>query len=373
MDFAKVERVLIYRLGSLGDTVVALPALHLIERAFPHAHRIYLTNIPIQSKAPPAEAILRDSGLVHGYMAYPVGTRSPRELISLASQIHRFAPQVVVYLMAPRGEPAVRRDAWFFRLCGVRQIIGLPFANLAENRFDPASGLWESEASRLLRCIRPLGTSDVSDLSNWDLRLTAAEWSRASQELAPLQNTPFILVAIGGKIQVTDWGTDNWRSLLQRLTQQLPDHALVMAGAQEDHAASELASFPWQGKVLNLSGRLSPRETAAVAARAALFLGRDSGPKFLAAIQGVPCAIVYSARNPPGVWFPPGAGHRNLYRTVDCARCGLETCVEQQKKCIAGITVDEMLVAAMEAFKTGAAIRPPRPDIAPPPPPANRP
>ena len=30
----KVKRVLIYRLGSLGDTVVALPSLHLVARAF---------------------------------------------------------------------------------------------------------------------------------------------------------------------------------------------------------------------------------------------------------------------------------------------------------------------------------------------------
>ena len=33
------ERVLIYRLGSLGDTLVALPALHLTARAFPSAER----------------------------------------------------------------------------------------------------------------------------------------------------------------------------------------------------------------------------------------------------------------------------------------------------------------------------------------------
>jgi hypothetical protein len=33
----RIERVLIYRLGSLGDTIVALPALHVVERAFPQS------------------------------------------------------------------------------------------------------------------------------------------------------------------------------------------------------------------------------------------------------------------------------------------------------------------------------------------------
>lgn len=357
MDFRDVKRVLIYRLGSLGDTAVALPALHLVERTFPNARRVLLTNIPIQSKAPAAQAIIEGSGLVHDYMAYPVGTRSVRELLALWWRIRRLRPQVVVYLMASRGERAVRRDAGFFHLYGAQRIIGLPVGDLAENQFDPATNLWESEASRLLRCIRPLGEADVADLRNWDLRLTLAEQERAAKELAGIDGNPFIIAAIGGKFQTTDWGTENWQSLLRTLSARMPLHLLVMVGAQEDHAASEIASAHWPRKTVNLCGRLSPRETAAVAARAELFLGRDSGPKYLAAVGGVPCAIVYSARNRPGIWFPPGQVHRNVFHNVDCANCNLAVCVEQRKKCITGITVDEMLTAAMEAWKNGQRAR----------------
>ncbi|MGA7884288.1 MAG: hypothetical protein WCA44_01005, partial [Acidobacteriaceae bacterium] len=62
IDPASVRRVLIYRLGSLGDTVVTLPALHVIERAFPQAERRMLTNLPVHAKAPAAWAILEGSG-----------------------------------------------------------------------------------------------------------------------------------------------------------------------------------------------------------------------------------------------------------------------------------------------------------------------
>ena len=48
------RRVLVYRLGSLGDMLVALPALHLVARAFPEAERRMLTNVPVSSKAPAA-------------------------------------------------------------------------------------------------------------------------------------------------------------------------------------------------------------------------------------------------------------------------------------------------------------------------------
>ena len=65
-----VKRVLIYRLGSLGDTVVALPCFHLIARAYPNADRRLLTNFHVHAKAPAAAAVLGNSGLVHGYMRY---------------------------------------------------------------------------------------------------------------------------------------------------------------------------------------------------------------------------------------------------------------------------------------------------------------
>ncbi len=84
-----VERVVIFRLGSLGDTVVALPCFHLIERAFPDAERIVLTNHPVSSKAPAVESVLRSSGLIHGTVSYQIGSRNPREAARARSRAAR--------------------------------------------------------------------------------------------------------------------------------------------------------------------------------------------------------------------------------------------------------------------------------------------
>ena len=82
-ELSSARRVLIYRLGSLGDTLIALPALHLVKRAFPQAERRMLTNIPVNAKAPPVAAILENTDLVHGYFRYTVGTRSAVDLARL--------------------------------------------------------------------------------------------------------------------------------------------------------------------------------------------------------------------------------------------------------------------------------------------------
>ncbi|HEV2278815.1 MAG TPA: hypothetical protein VGS02_11595, partial [Acidobacteriaceae bacterium] len=83
MKLSSVRRVLIYRLGSLGDTVVAVPALRLVERAFPDAQRFLLTNMPTHSNAPAAYAVLQGSGLIHGFIDYPWKTRHLPELLRL--------------------------------------------------------------------------------------------------------------------------------------------------------------------------------------------------------------------------------------------------------------------------------------------------
>ena len=51
---------------------------------------------------------------------------------------------------------------------------------------------------------------------------------------------------------------------------------------------------------MNLCGRLSIRETAAVMKHADVYLGHDSGPMHLAAAAGVPCVGIYTAREHAG-------------------------------------------------------------------------
>ena len=341
------KRVLIYRLGSLGDTVVALPSLHLVARAFPEAERRMLTNFPVNVKAPPAASILESTNLVHGYFRYVVGTRRPLELLSLWWQIVRWRPQALVYLGAGRGIESARRDAAFFRLCGIRRLIGVPVSDdMQHSRWQEAEQALEPEAVRLARNLAELGDARLDDPASWDLHLTAEERARAEDALGPAAGHPILAVSVGTKRQAKDWGRENWRALLSAVARSYPLHALVLLGSLEESEASEFAATGWRGAsggaVVNLCGRLTPRESAAVLTHARVFLGHDSGPMHLAAAVQTPCVAIFSARNKPRVWFPYGAGHRVLYHPVDCWGCNLETCIVEKKKCLTSITVDEV-------------------------------
>jgi heptosyltransferase-3 len=362
------RRVLVYRLGSLGDMLVALPALHLVARSFPAAERRMLTNVPVSSKAPAAAAILEGSGLVSGYMRYAVGTRSVRELLGVWWDIVRWRPEVLVYLAAARGVKVAQRDEAFFRLCGVKRIVGLPLTEgMQRNYYGAATGgkdhamgdgHLEPEAARLARCIGGLAQAgDISDLADpgrlndpasWDLHLSNEERGSAARAIgAQVLGVESVAVSVGTKVQAKDWGRENWRALLGKMAEEFPGRGLLLLGATEESEASEFAAEGWRSKgggvVVNLCGALTPRESAAAIARARLFVGHDSGPMHLAAAVGTPVVAIFAARNIPRQWFPFGKQHRVVYHRVECWGCGLETCVEQQKKCLMSIGVDEVM------------------------------
>ncbi len=349
-----VRRVLIYRMGSLGDTVVALPSLHLIARAFPDADRRMLTNFPVNVKAPAAAAVLGESGLVHGYFRYAVGTRSPVELLRLWWSLLRFRADVLVYLGPVRGVAAARRDARFFRLCGMRRQVGVPLTEAMQaNRFQTERNALEPEAERLARNIAELGDARLDSREAWDIRLTDAEEDKAAEVMQLAGTKPILAVSVGTKVQAKDWGRENWRALLGRLAALHPGYCLALLGAAEENDASEYAVQDWTSHGLpavNLCGVLTPRESAACLRRAKLFVGHDSGPMHLAAAVGTPCVAIFAARNLPRVWFPYGERHRVVYHAVDCMGCKLETCVVEKKKCLTSVTVDEVLVEVTAAL-----------------------
>lgn len=345
---SSTKRVLIYRLGSLGDTLVALPAFHLVAHAFPDAERRLLTNFPVNAKAPPAAAVLEGSGLLHGYFRYAAGTRSLPELLALWWQLLQWRPQVLIYMGPARGVESARRDAKFFHLCGISRLIGVPLTeDMQKNRWQESEQALEPEGERLVRNLAELGDADLNAPASWDLHLTAAEHARATEVLAAAAGRPILAVSVGTKVQSKDWGRNNWRALLNRLAILYPEFALALAGAPEESEASEFAADGWRenshNPVVNLCGLLTPRESAAVFAQARAFIGHDSGPMHLAAAVQTPCVAIFAARNKPRVWFPYGKQHRVVYHRTDCWGCGLETCIVERKKCLTSITVDEVV------------------------------
>lgn len=308
-----MKNIIIYRLGSLGDTVVALPAFHKIAECFADAGRIVLTNVPVSAKAAPLMGVLGGSALVDDVIPYPLNTRKLSVLLDLRRSIRATGADTLVYLTAARGLKACYRDLLFFRLCGIRHIIGAPSSRDLQTNRILADGTEEPECHRLVRCLAALGPINLDNPENWDLHLSDAELAAGDGAHSAFGDTPYIAINMGGKDPSKDWGVENWRALLGCIGQAYPGFGLLVVGAPGDAERVGIVCQVWPGPLANACGGLSPRESGAAIAKARVFIGHDSGPLHLAAAMGVRCVGLFGNFNRPKKWHPYGNHHRIIH------------------------------------------------------------
>jgi heptosyltransferase-3 len=357
MKTHRIQRVLIHRLGSLGDTLVALPAFRLVRETYPDAKITVLTNYANSDhlKSVGMAAILDGAGLVDHYLYYPVALRNARELFQLRNRITRGRFDTVVYMSSPfsTARKAIR-DALFFLSCGIRRQHGVPYRRRGRvNARLTGTHLYQSESDRLVSNLKELGPVDLRDDRWWDLGLSADEHTQARAYLAgTIDDTPFFALSVGTKAQANDWTQPNWLALVRALNDRYRGRGLVTFGSTDDYDRSLSLLNIWSGPRLNLCGKPLPRVSAAILQKAECFVGHDSGPLHLAANVGTPCVGVFSARIHPGVWYPRGPGHQIIYHETECANCTLFVCVAHNTKCILSIACDEVVQAVDKLLAT---------------------
>jgi ADP-heptose:LPS heptosyltransferase len=122
---------------------------------------------------------------------------------------------------------------------------------------------------------------------------------------------------------------------------------ILVVGSQKDRMLGHEILFPVGEEEGNIAGRTSPAELAAVLSRCHLLIGIDSGPMHVAAAMGVPVVGLFGPTD-PGRTGPMGDGHEVIYHPQPCGPCMTPTCAE--RTCMAAITPDEVVLAAMRAL-----------------------
>lgn len=344
--------VLIFRRGSIGDAIVSIPALNAIAKAHPGAERWILTNRPVMETAAAIEDVLKNSTLVQGFINLPRGGGSWAQLRAAIGQVRRLKPDCLYYVSEPSGVLALLKERAFFRLCGVKTVIGAPAASATARYRKLATGLWESESVRLLRVIGAESEPDWTFPFTTDERAEARAITRPDGEKNPVSR--YIVFSLGAKLPDKDWGDANWRQVLDGLSAAAPDLGLVAIGATDKSARTQQTIAAWRGPKLNLCGKTPPRISALICEPAAFYLGHDSGPMHLAALVGTRCVSIFSARAKPGVWFPRGDENRIFYPwdyelTVP-ARTGFRVAGSS----IDAIRPEPVLAACLELLATSA-------------------
>ncbi len=141
----------------------------------------------------------------------------------------------------------------------------------------------------------------------------------------PAMPQPFVLLAPGAAPHRPEkrWPADRYGSLAARLRARGMTPVVVGSRGESALAASIRARCP---EAVDLTGRTTLLDLAALAARAALAVGNDTGPMHLAAAMGTPCLVLFSGASDPALTAPRGVGGSwpGLLRVPDLASLAVE-------------------------------------------------
>jgi heptosyltransferase III len=346
-------KILIFRIGQLGDTIVALPAMWAVRRQFPEAKMSLLSDKHPAQKYAQAADLLAGAGLVDEFLSYPVGRGAgaalsrPAQMVGLLATLRRKAFDALVYLAPSLRTPSqVERDRRFFSTAGIKRFIGMDgFPTIPAKETGKPLATLPNEADLLLRRLAKDGiTVPQAETGCYELNFGRAEQEEIASWLGKQTSDggrPWIGIGPGTKMPAKRWDADRFAQVVSILIDRHGVRPVVFGGAEDWHEGEELLR-QW-GCGYNAAGQLGLRASAVALKRCELYLGNDTGTMHLAAAVGVKCAAIFSSRDYPGRWYPAGQGHRVFRTQIECERCLLTECVEKRNECLKRITVDEVL------------------------------
>jgi lipopolysaccharide heptosyltransferase II len=329
--------VLLIRLRSIGDTVLTTPSLFALRRFLPHAK----IDVLLEDWVAP---VLEGSQLIDQVISIPRHSNTARA--RLARELHRQHYDVVYNLHG--GTTAT----FLTRATGAAQRVGFghyQYARLHNHVAPPPAEIWKRKplhsAEQQLALLgwtgvpvtdRPATQLSVSERS---VRSIAEKLSAQDFDLAQ----SFALIHPAAALETKRWPAENFARIADDVARR-GLKPIAIASANEQAVLDSLISRSSSG-VIGLCNLTLP-EVAALASRANLFVGNDSGIAHIAAAVGAPCVVVFGSSNITH-WRPwTTSPNEVVQHELPCQPCHGYFCSQfDQPECILRVPVDRVVAA----------------------------
>ena len=294
-----VGKLLVVRFGDLGDVLTAAPALRALRDSFPQAHITALVS-------PVGAQVLAGSRLVDDVIAFeksvfdaPTGIFQPHSLVAsarLLRRLHRDDYDTVAIFQHLVTSCGVLKYAALALSTGAKRRVGLDDGRgwfLSERVPDGGFGEMH-EADYCLEIARALGAEVRDARMGFAVGYDDHAWARAALG----DGRPIVAVPPGSGAYSTArrWPKESFAAVVKALVAQDRARVVVVGGPDEAQLAREvigIAGVP----AMDLAGKTSLQQLAAVLARSNLFIGNDGGIMHLATSMGTPVAAVFGPSN----------------------------------------------------------------------------
>ena len=338
--------ILIVKLSAIGDVIHALPVSYALRKKYPTAHITWVVE-------PTAYEIVKhnpcvDEVILFQKKAFKTFKGFKQNFKPFYKLLHRRKYDISIDLQGLFKSMAVVLTA------NAKKKIGYVDMREGSNLISKAikgPHFNGHIVDRYLDTVKYLGCD--TDNIIFPLKNTAEEINYVNNLLMDNKiddNTPFIVFAVGTNWVNKCWSTKNFAILSDLLSEHSIKTVLIGFGKNDEQKALEISHQNTSNNIVNLVGKTSLMQTAALIKKAKAVIGGDTGNLHLAAALNIP-AIMLMGPTDPNRNGPYKQMHNVILAGHDCDGCWKRTC-RKNIDCLSTITPNQVLkkILKIEVF-----------------------
>jgi len=328
------KEILIIRLSSIGDVIHCTPVAKALKAAWPDCRITWLVGEICAD-------LIRYNPFVDEIIVWSRERFDKHLRAREFRQAHALWRRLQADLAAKEFYAALDVHGLFLTGLIARQVktrrrIGMSGARELNPLFmtETAGTLGSHITEKYLGVVTALGISQCNREMTLVIPETARNFAETYIANANITQQEKIAVLVPG----TTWPTKNWPPELFAQTARLlaKDFRIMLCGAKGETVLGQEVTAKAGVPVLNAIGKTTLLEMAGILARAAVVIGGDTGPIYMAAALGTPTVTLFGPTN-PDIYLPPGKQHAKVDNRSVCSFCHKMKCHSGNSSCMSDI------------------------------------
>ncbi|MCZ6678729.1 MAG: glycosyltransferase family 9 protein [Candidatus Poribacteria bacterium] len=309
-ELDQIQRILILRMGPLGETLLTTPVIRALRKRFPEAHIAYMV-------APTREELVSANPNLDEVISYEKSV--PKLIYGMAKRSFQMAVvlQPTFRLVLHTFLARIPFRVGFETNSGRKRLLHVAVPN------NPA----QHETARYLDVVRGLGIEPDTDEPEMFVDEAARKWADVFLVNAGVSpDRPLIGLNPGAGSTYRRWSKMGFAKVGDWLHRKYGAQILITAGGWEKTLPHKVANL-MSSKPIIVTGT-TPMQLGAVIQKCNLFISNDTGPMHMSVAVKTPTVALFGASNPLQ-WGPIWPQHTLIAR-----------------KSMKDITVEDVLTAA---------------------------
>ncbi|MEN3038466.1 MAG: lipopolysaccharide heptosyltransferase II [Candidatus Kryptonium sp.] len=334
------QKILIIRLSSIGDIVLATPLIRVLRNKFPTAQIDFIVKKEFAQilKYNPNITNLIEFDTANGFKELlKVRRRISKERYDLIVDIHNNLRSIFLRTFA--GAQVVRVNKRIFK----RFLLVKFKINLYKNAIHVVE-----------RYIETLSNFSIKN-DNQGLNVFVPEYmiEAVKNKINFSADDLYIAIAPSAKHETKRWLPERFAQLGDKLIEKF-NAKIILLGSEEDKPRCETVKRLMQNQPINLCGQTSLLESAAVLSLCKLLITNDSGLMHIGSAMKTKIVAIFGSTVKEFGFFPYGTESIVVEKNIPCRPCthiGREKCPKGHFKCMNDIQVEDVFNACANLLR----------------------